>query len=45
MRTTVRPHGSSGSHSSFFFLHILAEIKDLAGMHFGLFSDLEPEDL
>ena len=31
--------------SVLFFQQIQAEIKDLAGMHFGLLSDLEPEDL
>ena len=29
----------------FFFQQIPTKIKDLAGMHFGLFSNLEPKDL
>ena len=35
----------NGSHGFFFSQQIPAEIKDSAGMHFGLFSDLEPKDL
>ncbi|KAK9997756.1 hypothetical protein SO802_022442 [Lithocarpus litseifolius] len=51
VRTAVGPHGSENRErfsrfSRFlFFQQILPEIKDLAGMHFGLFSDLKPKDL